>query len=693
MNPIPSPAAVALRRLLIVISVAIGLVVFAYGWSVTEINFDKPQEVLRQTNFGNALRELLSPNLLARDYDIKVGSVPFLVQCKAGEPAPAAATAPADNTPYIVVTPTCGDSGTPITIQGYNFYPDALARLSWVAEDGTRSTQQIVGNNKDNFVTSGDGTFNVQIVVPKIRGSAGKISTIETQGLFPAGPPHLTDTAGLVLQKMVETIFLALIATAISILPSAVISIFAAHNLMRPVRISLGNLLVMVALLPVGWWLGTILLSQLGHLIIGMGHGNSAAAGGATSLIVIGAVTTTRMRSPDINPFNGKLRLIFNTLLVVLVSVAIVGIIGGIFLLIGRLSHEGIIGYLSNMFGSIGQLIELMIIPICGIIGAFGVASIGGTLTVDGLKKLDGTMQHVVGGVLGAVCGAILLGAMALIGMQAAWLGLLTPIVAGVLGAQLLPLLYTQLSGKQQTSIAGRSLDAILWWVGFIAAFAVTFLMLNVSLAIIEGTLPPPTAVTNLGFISINTYIFEAMLIGVVLGGMGGLAVGTKSNFSLGEVLYQTTRTILNTTRAIEPLIIALIFSIWVGIGPFAGVLALTLHSIASLAKLYSEQIESIDTGPIEALQSTGANRLQTIMYAVVPQVIPPFVSFTMYRWDINVRMSTIIGFVGGGGIGFLLQQQINLLRYRDAGVAVLAIAIVVSVLDYLSAMIRERYV
>ncbi|MEP6989264.1 MAG: ABC transporter permease subunit, partial [Chloroflexota bacterium] len=138
---------------------------------------------------------------------------------------------------------------------------------------------------------------------------------------------------------------------------------------------------------------------------------------------------------------------------------------------------------------------------------------------------------------------------------------------------------------------------------------------------------------------------------------------------------------------------IALIFSIWVGIGPFAGVLALTLHSIASLAKLYSEQIESIDTGPIEALQSTGANRLQTIVYAVVPQVVPPFVSFTMYRWDINVRMSTIIGFVGGGGIGFLLQQQINLLRYRDAGVAVLAIAIVVSILDYLSATIRERYV
>ncbi len=693
MNPAPSPASVAFRRLLIVISVAIGLVVFAYGWSVTEINFDKPQEPLRQQNFGNAIREILSPDLLERDYEIKVGSTAFLVECKAGEEAPATAPAPSDSSPYLVVTPTCADSGTPIMIQGFNFYPNSLARLTWVANDGTRSIQQIVGNTKDNFVTNDDGRFNAQIVVPKIRGSAGKVSTIETQGYFPTGAPHFTNTTALVLQKMVETIFLALIATAISILPSAVISIFAAHNLMRPVRISLGNLLVMVALLPVGWWIGTNLLVQLGHLILGLSHAGTVLAGGTASLVVFGAVTTSRTRSLEFNPFSGRMRSVFNTLLMVLACVIVVTIVAVTFLFIGRMFTTGIPGYLSNLFGSIGELIELLIAPICGVIGAFGLASIGGVLTVDGLKKLDPTMQHVVGGILGAISGAIVLGAMALIGMQAAWLGFLTPIVAGILGAQLLPLLYTKLSGKKQTSIAGRSLDSILWWVGFIAAFAVTFLTLNMGLAIIEGTLPPASSVTTIGFITISNYILDAMIIGIVLGGAGGLSVGTKGIFPLGEVLYQTTRTILNTTRAIEPLIIALIFSILVGIGPFAGVLARTLHSIASRAKLYSEQIESIDTGPIEALQSTGANRLQTIMYAVVPQVIPPFVSFTMYRWDINVRMSTIIGFVGGGGIGFVLQQQINLAQYRGAGVAVLAIAIVVSILDYLSATIRERYV
>jgi phosphonate transport system permease protein len=119
----------------------------------------------------------------------------------------------------------------------------------------------------------------------------------------------------------------------------------------------------------------------------------------------------------------------------------------------------------------------------------------------------------------------------------------------------------------------------------------------------------------------------------------------------------------------------------------------LALHTTAALAKLYSEQVESINTGPIEAIKATGATRMQTIIYAVAPQIVPPYISFTMYRWDINVRMSTIIGFAGGGGIGFLLQQNINLLNYRAAAVQMLAIAIVVASMDYLSSRLRERVV
>jgi phosphonate transport system permease protein len=158
-------------------------------------------------------------------------------------------------------------------------------------------------------------------------------------------------------------------------------------------------------------------------------------------------------------------------------------------------------------------------------------------------------------------------------------------------------------------------------------------------------------------------------------------------------VIYYVTRTLLNIVRSIEPLIWAIIATVWVGLGPFAGVIALTLHSIAALGKLYSEAIEGIDPGPIEAVQATGANWLQVIAFAVIPQMIPPFVSFTIYRWDINVRMSTIIGAVGGGGIGFLLIQWIRLLDFRAAGIAVWFIAITVAVLDYVSAEIRNRFV
>jgi ABC-type phosphate/phosphonate transport system permease subunit len=176
-----------------------------------------------------------------------------------------------------------------------------------------------------------------------------------------------------------------------------------------------------------------------------------------------------------------------------------------------------------------------------------------------------------------------------------------------------------------------------------------------------------------------------AALIGAAVGGLLGVVLGADRPFPLGMLLYYGSRTILNTIRSIEPLIMAIVFAIWVGIGPFAGVLALTLHSVAALGKLYSEQVE--------AIQATGANQLQTIVYGVIPQIVPPYIAFTIYRWDINVRMSTIIGFVGGGGIGFILQQWINLLRYRQAGVAMLAIAIVVATLDFASARLREAII
>jgi phosphonate transport system permease protein len=166
---------------------------------------------------------------------------------------------------------------------------------------------------------------------------------------------------------------------------------------------------------------------------------------------------------------------------------------------------------------------------------------------------------------------------------------------------------------------------------------------------------------------------------------MGGSAIGRG--------VYYVMRLLFTITRSIEVLILGLIMVVIVGIGSYAGVLAIVVHSIGSLGKLYSEAIESIEPGPVEAITATGANRLQTVLAAVVPQVIPEFLAVTIFWWDHNVRMSTVLGLVGGGGIGFLLVQYMNLLQYNQAATVLWMIVIVVMIMDYASATIRARLV
>ena len=162
----------------------------------------------------------------------------------------------------------------------------------------------------------------------------------------------------------------------------------------------------------------------------------------------------------------------------------------------------------------------------------------------------------------------------------------------------------------------------------------------------------------------------------------------------IGSAVYYIVRGLLNIIRSYEPLVLATIFAMIVGFGsPFAGVIALSITTAASLGKMFSESVESIDSGPIEAITATGASKLQVIRYAVIPQIIPDFLSFTIYHWDINVRLSTIIGFVGGGGIGYFLSQNINTLQYTKAGTALLAIILVVWSLDFLSSEIRKQLI
>ena len=215
---------------------------------------------------------------------------------------------------------------------------------------------------------------------------------------------------------------------------------------------------------------------------------------------------------------------------------------------------------------------------------------------------------------------------------------------------------------------------------------------------VVRGLLHPSGAVLFEGLILLVQTLFLAfMATAFAIPPAFALAFMAARNLTresaAAKVVYTALRTLMNLTRAVEPLVWALIFISWVGIGPFAGVLALWVHSVASLVKLYSESIESIDRGPMDAIKATGAGTLQVLRYGVVPQVIPPFLSFTIYRWDINVRMSTIIGFVGGGGIGYILKPRVDLGEWGEVGTLVLLIAVAVWVMDLVSARIRERIV
>lgn len=137
----------------------------------------------------------------------------------------------------------------------------------------------------------------------------------------------------------------------------------------------------------------------------------------------------------------------------------------------------------------------------------------------------------------------------------------------------------------------------------------------------------------------------------------------------------------------------AAIFAIWVGWGPFAGTLALFIHTMAALGKLFSEQVEHIDPGPVEAVAAVGANLIQIVRFAMLPQVIPQFLALAVYRWDINLRMATVVALVGGGGIGRHLFEYKDDLQWGLVGAVIIVFVFTVWLMDYVSGWIREKIV
>ncbi|WP_149095218.1 phosphonate ABC transporter, permease protein PhnE [Paenibacillus terrae] len=185
----------------------------------------------------------------------------------------------------------------------------------------------------------------------------------------------------------------------------------------------------------------------------------------------------------------------------------------------------------------------------------------------------------------------------------------------------------------------------------------------------------------------------QIAIVGTTLGALLAIPVALLCAYNVmpRKLISLPMRTILNLVRTVPDLLFASIFVAVFGIGPFAGMLALLFFSFGIIAKLTFEAIEAIDPGPLEAMTAVGASRIQVIAFGVVPQALPYFVSYLLYTFEVNVRAASVLGLVGAGGIGLLLDRSLGLFRYDRASIIILLTLVIVLAIDYGSNMLRRK--
>ena len=210
---------------------------------------------------------------------------------------------------------------------------------------------------------------------------------------------------------------------------------------------------------------------------------------------------------------------------------------------------------------------------------------------------------------------------------------------------------------------------------------------------ILSRMLPPDPSVLPAALLGALKTV-EIALLGTAAAAVLALPLGFVSARNVAPPsLFYPARAVLNFFRSVDTLVYALIFVAAVGLGPFPGVLAVVAYTTTSLTKLYSEAVEGIERGPVDAITATGATRLQILRFGVLPQVLPLFLSYVLYRLETNIRAATVLGFVGAGGIGFYLQTYLRLLDYPAASTVLLVTVAMVMVVDALSSKLRGRLV
>jgi len=247
-----------------------------------------------------------------------------------------------------------------------------------------------------------------------------------------------------------------------------------------------------------------------------------------------------------------------------------------------------------------------------------------------------------------------------------------------------------------------RHLRQALLWLALVAVYAWFLSATEVSLPrfirgipwmadFIRRMIPPDLSVLGSAVVG-ALQTLQIAVVGTSVAALVALPLGFLSARNVvSRPVFYPARAVLNLFRSVDTMVYALFFVAAVGLGPFPGVLAVVTYTTMTLAKLYSEAIEGIDPGPVDAITATGASHLQVLRFGILPQVVPLFASYVLYRLETNIRAATILGFVGAGGIGFYIQTYLRMINYPAASAVLLVLIAMVMGVDFTSSRLRAK--
>lgn len=703
------------------------LIIYIIAWQVTDVNLSRL--VTRFSDVRVIFNALLHPDLFTRDTEEQVGAVTIWVPCS----VPPQNVRPSGGYGYSVeINRVCGTVGDPLVIFGKGFIPNTTGYLFWVQPGGDTESPIRSGDNPLVLTTDEQGQFAASFTIPAAAAREGLDPTAPTAQAIKAqfsqavGPPYPSenfhDLIGSIEQvpppewmvnlgivpagatipdfvpgKIFETIALGLMATLLSVILAAPLSFLGARNIMSRVRGGTAIYYTVRGIFNITRSIDTLIWAIIFVVWVGLGAFAGLLALTLHSTAALAKLYSEEVEHIDPGPIEATTAAGANTLQSIRYSV--------IPQIIPPFLAYSLLRWDINMRSA----------TVVGFVSAAGV----GFIILESIKK---------GGyeVYAAALWCIAIVVILVDYLSSYWRERIlhgedqvrTP--SGMSRLFFAPFR----GGKKEEKAAVESPKAsgppkpfYQTRRGIVYIFLFLLLLIaswNLSQIDLSKLLEPGPTLGRLlyDFVAVETSqsvwetiiknllitIFQALLA-TTLGGFlalpfAFLAARNITGRSRSTTwIYYLARFILNFLRSIEALLYVAIFVFWVGIGAFAGMLALAVTTFGLIGKLFSEAVENIEEGPVEALTATGANRLQSIAYAILPQIVPPFISYAIYQWDINIRLATIIGFAGGGGIGLLFQNYTGQLQYHKAGAVILSIVIVVTVMDFASAKIRERLV